>query len=114
MSFCATSRSALYQYGLMLSASTSIPCFVHRAEAIRGLRHHQHVRQIRLAGDLQIHERHGLGHRAVRVDVDRLHPLAIDHDLTAPRLRLRASHFPLQPACDEGDTADCARQQYLR
>ena len=26
MIFCATSRSALYQYGLMLSASMSMPC----------------------------------------------------------------------------------------
>ena len=73
---------------------------VHRADAV--LPHDQGLRL-----GLQTHERHRLGHGAVRMHVDGFHAAAAHHHFPAPdcpaRLRLRVARGE-EIAADEGDT----------
>src|SRR5262249_54099375 len=78
------------------------PLLVHRLEPVRGPRH-----QERLRLDLASHQRHRLGHGAVRVDVDRLDASAVHDDLAPPRLSL-GRRGGGQTAPDEGATGHCA------
>ena len=104
----ARSRSVLYQLGLMLSASTSMPCSSMACSRTATCDGHVEVRPQRRPCELQVHQRQRLGHRAVGVHVDRLHALAVDDDLPAPRLgpRRRGRH---QVAADEHQAARAPR-----
>ena len=87
-SFCsliscrAMSRSALYQNGLMLIASMSMPC------ASMAAKRSAPTTRVRRP-TLQPHQRHGFREHAVRVHVDGLDAAAADHDLAAARRGLR-------------------------
>jgi hypothetical protein len=73
------------------------PLGVHLRDAVRQVAPQQTGRLERMAD-------HGrrLGHDAMSVDVDRLYPLAVDHDLAPPPRARRRAGIP-QAASDKGE-----------
>src|SRR3989449_7806529 len=64
-------------------------------------------RSVQRPPQFQIHQRQRLGHRAVRVDIHRLHALATHHHFPATRLRPRGrgSHQLASDECEAGERA---------
>src|SRR6266446_2241471 len=108
MSWLARSRSALYQYALMLSASTSIPC-----SSMARIRSDACVAMSRIGGNVDpgvasfIPMGHRLRHLAVGVNVHHLHAPAAHHHLAAARLRPRG-RCGQEIAADEGEAGQRA------